>query len=953
MLHYTKSIVRSLRSATALTAGTAALFLMLNGCGTPDPGVPADEARRDSLDSLTAQCTDTARLNSMAEGYARKQDALGEAVALRQLGKTYRDLNAFGCAISSHQHGLRVAERACDTLEIVAALNNLGTDYRRMGILDEAAKHHVQALTYIMKFSGRQTDRGLKTYVVALNGLGNVYLTTDNLQQADSVLRIALAGEIKLGSMVGQAINYANLGSIKERLGQTDSAWNYYQRSMDFNQKAGSQLGISLCYNHFGDLHTKAGKYAQAIEEYGKSYRLMERRHDRWHWLESCISLAELYIRTGQNAQAHQYLLRADAVADTINSIRHEARIHDLFHKLYYNEGNYREALRNYTLSAAYSDSMLNAANLNRIQNARIALERERRQQDLCKAENHYRSEAQTKNIFLITAILGLVFLAGVAALLAYFLKERRQKTALIKRLLYARERLFTNITHELRTPLTVILGEAETLAGATSCSLQRTTEAGRAIRRQGQSLLALVNELLDIARTRSDVAAPEWRHGEAITYIRMIVDSYQPLAKEKNIFMTFQPRENRVDMDLVPEYLHKILRNLIANAVKFTDDGGLIIIDTALEDNRLHIRVSDNGRGIEQAQLSHLFELFYQADSESHDIGTGVGLALVKQLAQGMDGTIEADSAPGEGSTFTLTIPVSHGNGRWKPLSDEDEPTADAMQTIPADAAPQLRDAGEEGGKAAKVLVVEDNADVAHYIGRQVNHIYKVYYATNGDEGLEKARRILPDIVLTDIMMPGIDGLELCRRIRASELTNHIPIIAITAKTSQDDREEGLRAGANAYLHKPFSRNELLIQIDQMLAMRRVLTEKTEQARHAGGSEKPALSDADREFVSRLTDVVHEQMKLCSFEVNTIASKLCMSRSTLSRRLLSATGDSVTGYTAKVRIAHARKLLRQHPDWTTNEVSLQCGFEDPSYFSRVFKQIEGISPSQYRKNAV
>ena len=296
-------------------------------CGKKSVVFTPDE--RKTVDSIVRSVRTPDSLALLQKQLESKGDRLGSVVALREWGKALRNDSRFEEALRTHSEGLRQAESIGDTLEWVQALNNIGTDYRRMGVLDAAQEYHYRAWT-LSEECADTSFTAKKNRVVSLNGLGNIYMTLGNYERADSTLRMALKGEQELNSALGQAINYANLGSIFEHRGQTDSAWVYYRKSMALNTEAGSDLGISLCHTYFGSLYEKAGQYDKATEEYETAYRLMQASKDEWHALNSLIALAGIYHATGNGTKELEYLDRAKQVAEGIKSPEHLAEIHTL-----------------------------------------------------------------------------------------------------------------------------------------------------------------------------------------------------------------------------------------------------------------------------------------------------------------------------------------------------------------------------------------------------------------------------------------------------------------------------------------------------------------------------------------------------------------------------------------------------------------------------------------------
>lgn len=893
-----------------------------------------------------------------ADQYDADGNRLGQILTMKLIGKRMRDENRFDEAIRWHLQALNIAELISDTLEMMEVLNHLGTNYRRIGAITEASSYHIQALTLKTLTSHQDSKLVKKCRVRALNGLGNIYLSMNNYEQADTVLRMALAGEQEANNYLGQAINLANIGSIKEHLGQKDSAWHYYRESLKMNELCRSKLGISLCHTHFGNLYESDGDTQKALSEYQQAFDTMEDSHDDWHRLEVGLRIVNLHLKEGQMAKACELLEWAKATADRIRSVQHKAEVNKMYYRYYLLMGDTKRALDSYVLGSEQEDSVLNMNKVNEIQNKIVKLERDRRKHELTLAQVDLQLERTSKRVTLI-ALNVLMLLAVTAIILLWNHLRMRNKThRIMQEAQHARETFFTNVTHEFRTPLTVILGMGQQLENVQIESMNQVRSAAKMIVRQGNSLLNLINQLLDISKVRSAVGEPKWRHGNIVAFIQMVTESFQPYAQSKRQELTYSHSLSQVTMDFVPDFVSKIVSNLLSNAIKYTPQYGKINLTVEqMQNGRLKIQVFDTGRGIDKQLLSHVFDTFVQGDNTTGSMGTGVGLSLVKMMVEAMDGTVEAESTEGEGSTFTVTLPIRHADnvplleeGRIQaPFAmDTDDADTDALSAV-STAGDQQQD--EEASTTTTILIVEDNQDIAYYIGIHLKK-YKLLYARDAAEGLQKAEEMMPDMIITDWMMPGdMDGLELCRRIRTNELTSHIPIIIVTAKTNEQDWVRGLEAGADAYLVKPFNSDELQVRVSKLIEQRRLLREKFRQQAVDETDKERQLTAIDRQFLNRLIDAVHALMPQGRADVESVADRMGLSRSQLNRKMMAITGQNSSTYIMRLRLAYAKRLLKSDVTMPIGDVAQRCGFDDLPYFSRIFKQQFEMTPSQYRKS--
>lgn len=913
------------------------------------------DVERGQIDSVVYSVGDADSLARVMDSFISAGNLYGEMVAARELGKKLRNASQFYEAIDVHKRGLVAAEKLRDTVQIVQALNNIGTNYRRLAILDEASSYHYQALTYCDQYSGSRNpdDRtARKNRVVSLNGIGNVQLTLGNADEAENAFRQALKGENELGSALGQAINYANLGSILESREMLDSARYYYGKSLEFNEKAKSDLGVSLCHAHFGRLAEKEGDYDTAIEEYRQAYDIMEGNSDVWHWLESAVSLVRAYINAGNLERASFYLAKAGKEAGRISSMEYLAEVNRLEYLISKKKGNAVKALEYYVRSREYADSVASEKNLNHIQNVRVRYERERKQNEIELLNRSWEAERKNRNALLTMSLIALFLTIATIIVLIFLIALRNRNQRIIKDMERMKSTFFTNITHEFRTPLSVVQAAAGDVLNRSSDPEVRRDALD--ILRHGKGLLNLINQILDIAKLteKSAVkAVPEWKYGDIVGFISMICESYRPFAQTAGVRLVFSSPVEELEMDFIPDYVQKIVGNLLSNAVKFSPSGADVLLFVKQEEADVHIIVCDKGVGMTAEQKDKIFIPFYQAPTDSQRIGSGIGLSLVKLSVEAMNGRVDVHSAPGEGTVFIVRIPLAYGgkvSGRLN-MTEYNISEADTLATTRL----EINEDIVCGTDSFSILIIEDTAEVARWQMKQLGEGYSYYFASDGESGLARAEEIIPDLIITDIMMPGMDGYEVCRRIRSSELLNHIPVIMVTAKATHEDRMKGLAAGADAYLEKPFHADELAVRVSKLLEQRKLLQSKWEAVIRQGEpvEENPAaneLPDADRAFVGKFTDAVNKCFETGTLDYDFIASEMCLTRSHMNRKLKAITGMTSTEYIKTMRISLAKALI-DTTDMKIEAIAMRCGVDDVAYFSSLFRKATGMTPTAWR----
>ncbi len=542
------------------------------------------------------------------------------------------------------------------------------------------------------------------------------------------------------------------------------------------------------------------------------------------------------------------------------------------------------------------------------------------------------------------------VLLSVIAVWFYRFLLSRRLQEAESKRLREldaAKSRLFTNITHEFRTPLTLILGGVDELRNKTNGALQSTLNQ---MERNGKQLLRLVNQMLGLARIESGHLTLNLVHDEVIIFLKYLTDSFHSMAAAKQISLSFESRLEALTMDYDPEYLQQVVGNLLSNALKFTPEGGKVTVKTMVrKKDHLQIEVEDTGIGIAPHDLPHIFDRFFSPHINNvAGAGAGIGLALTKELVHLMGGRIAVQSELGKGSCFTVELPVTHQAPERKETTFSTQEFRDAIHQE------KEKEIGlnppPSDTERPSVLIVEDNSDVRSYLRYCLSGDYQLEEAGDGQEGLEAARAQVPDLIISDVMMPRIDGFELCEQLKTDIRTSHIPIILLTARADTDSRLAGLKRGADAYLAKPFLKEELAIRVEKLLEVRHRL-----QAYYQSLISKPAAlpepsaEPGEAEFVKRARQLVVDHLDDNLFGVSELADQLAMSRVQVHRKITVLLGITASQFIRNIRLSRAKELL-ERSDLPIAEIAYQTGYADPGYFTRVFKQEFGRTPSNFRK---
>lgn len=561
----------------------------------------------------------------------------------------------------------------------------------------------------------------------------------------------------------------------------------------------------------------------------------------------------------------------------------------------------------------------------------------------------------------ITVAFSGLYYYTGQLEQLKQKEKVRMEELDRLK------SNFYTHITHELRTPLTIILGMADQIR---EDPVSHMKEGLDMIGRNGKKLLNMTNQLLDLSKMEAMLMPVHWVQQDVIGYLKYLVESFHSFAQARQIELSYSMEEESLMIDLDPDKIADILTNLLSNAIKFTPQGGKVEVKVCKKEkegqSQLQVLVIDNGSGIDKANLPKVFERYFQAEHHEDQFteGSGLGLAITRELVLLMNGEISVSSELNRGTVFKVSLPITN---LAKKVSLGDIEATENFETrgkLKLEGLPRKSESPsyENNGKM-KLLIVEDSQDVATYLNSLLVSDYNIVRACNGAEGFEMALGEIPDLIISDVMMPVVDGFTLCQRLKQDIRTSHIPIVLLTARNETASRMEGLRSGADAYLGKPFNKEELFIRVDKLIALRAELRESLNRmTSYAAKTTDRALTPAEdtlteshsREytFLTRVREILEPNLSEEAFGIADLCVSLGMSRSQLYRKFAALTDSSVYHFIRNFRLDKARDLLRS-TDLNVAEVAYDTGFKNPSHFSRVYTQQFGIAPSKEKGNAM
>lgn len=502
-----------------------------------------------------------------------------------------------------------------------------------------------------------------------------------------------------------------------------------------------------------------------------------------------------------------------------------------------------------------------------------------------------------------------------------------------LKALDESKTQFFNNISHEFRTPLTLIQGALQQLEENPTGNLTPTL-ISNAHQSSGQ-LKELIDQLLDIAKVEHQQHIPTLAPAEVIAFLRTTVMMFESAAVQKNISLNFESDVEQYSLMFDREGLTKIMNNLLSNALKFTPEYGRISVQVFTANEWLKVTVTDTGMGIPKEELPQIFDRFHQA--KHHLGGTGIGLALVKELLTLYQGEITVTSEEGKGTTFTFQLPQiqDEASDHHHPIATQESPTTPVETT----------------SSKAQLLIVEDNTDLQTLLAAYLSDVYEIAFAANGEDGIQQALESIPDLIISDVMMPKKNGFELCTTLKNHDQTAHIPIILLTARTGQANTNEGLKAQADDYLTKPFDKTELLLRIQNLLKVRNLLREK-----YANSTkfipEEISSNTRDQAFMQQALEILELHYQRQDFSVQELAEALNLSQRQLNRKMQALVSQTSVQFIQSFRLEKTKQLLADF-SLSMGDIAFAVGFNSASYFNKAFKKMYGKTPTAFQKSLV
>ena len=840
----------------------------------------------------------------------------GELQAENNLSVYYLMKGRAEIALESAMKAAQLGERMRSADLTADSYSILATIYHNQKSFDKALRYAKQALA-LNPHNVHVTSR-------IYNSLGSIARDNENYDSAFIYYEKALMvmNKVKNNYRLPEVLN--NIGITYLRKGDIDSALDYFIKASDEARESGNRRAQILASMNLGNVLIEKNKFLAAEEIETSALTMAQEMNDKRKLMQIYLSLATIKMETGKHHEAHLFMTRHYNLKDSLLSEEKNKQITEI-------ETRYETQKKDDTIRALEQQSEIHSL----------------------------------RQLFLISSLIALIIAIGIF----YFLQRSHNKRVLkllrVQKILnrklqendQLRSNFFSKISHEFRTPLTLILAPIE--SKLTSPTLQETDrEPFQLVKRNANRLLTLVNQLLDLSKLEAKKMEIILQLSDLNKFLNITATSFDSLAESKEIHF-----KKNIQLDLLENWfdadkLEKIINNILFNAFKFTPRGGTIIYDVTQTENTrdLVISIKDTGIGIPKNEQRHVYSPFYQSryDVDNGQPGTGLGLSLVKELVKLYNGEITLISTVNEGTSITITLPLTKERLPSSARFIDTKEIINSKSIETDDGRTELNPSLSGSGKVKEakdhqdtILIIEDNAELRNFISSKLQDRFTIFTAIDGKEGFATAAEYIPDLIISDVMMPNMDGLMLSDKIKNDERTSHIPIILLTAKADLDSKIIGLQKGADDYMAKPFLMEELIARVTNLIEQRKKLANKYKAAL-ATPTPQRELS-LDEKFLLRAKMIVEEHISDTSFGVEQMAEKINLSRAQLFRKLKATTGISPNEFINEIRLKRAAQLILSKAD-TIAQIGYSVGFNEQSYFAKSFRKRFGVPPSEYSK---
>ena len=874
------------------------------------------------------------------------KDQSKAAGVLRAVAGTYYSIDDFEKSISLNQSSLNLSKKYKDFAGVSRCFYQLTLCHQEQSNYDSAIKSADSSI-YYANISG-----DLTSIANAYNKMGILHYKLKDYNLAISYFNKLKPIELELGLDYRLFSYYLNFGLIYKSTQHLDSARFYMEKAEKFLENPELEYKKVIAYVNLAALTNEEGRLRESITYCKKALAAIGDKKRTGTFKNIYHNLGGVYTDLNILDSAI-YFYNKSLEFTRENDIRFRESVSAKMSVVYAQKGDYEQAYNLIDEAYELNQELYTEESQSSLADTKVKYDVLEKEKSLLENQLKLTKSEQKQQRTLLLSLLSLLVLSLIGFWIYYKQKQRRNKIAIaltenelkiekLKELDEIKSNFFANISHELRTPLTLILGPLnDLLKGEFS---QDTKGHFLLMDRNARRLNRLINQLLELAKIESGKMELNLRRGNVLAFVKSVVTSFDSLLESKNMKLFFHSNDLEVTGDIDPDKVQTVLFNLMSNAIKFSKPGDAIQVFINKLGEDVEIKVSDEGKGMNKEVAQHAFDHFYSSSPKGVDTGTGIGLALAKQLVELHRGSVSVVSESNKGSTFTVRLPLNLS----KELGLEIQDGIFTIDTeIPQDYG-QLANISESALHTAEkentILIVDDNADIRSFIKSQLHEGYDIAQAENGLVALEVAKDVMPDLIVLDVMMPEMDGFTFCEHLRSDPQISHIPIIMLTAKSTDADKVHGIETGADAYMLKPFQSEELQTRIRKLIEGRDNLRRKFATSGGIQVSEVTVTS-LDERFLNSCVKIVEENIRNEDFSIDDFARDMSMSRSQFYKKLKALTDKSPSSFIRSIKLHRAKDLLEQKSG-TVSDVAYDLGFNSLSYFSRTFKDEFGVSPT-------
>jgi signal transduction histidine kinase/DNA-binding NarL/FixJ family response regulator len=926
--------------------------------------------------------------------YESGNDSLGLAAVYNTKGNISYYVSDFTSALAYYERAYDIYSNSGNAAHTATQINNMALVHSEMSNFTEALEKYFEAL----KLQEKHDDQRGK--VLTLRNIGIMYFNLENFDKAIEYYRQSLDIALFFHDDFGIAAAYSNIGNALGRQGKHTEAHPYFEKALDIFEEKNDQNSMAIVYSQIGHYYNVSGDTETGLEFLAKSIAIHEQTGNLLGLAYVLLESSMVQLRHGDPGKSIDDMLRAKDIFMNTGDVRMLAHAYESLGEYYDVMGDYQRALDYFKQHKQIEDSLFSVDEDERIAAAEWRYETEKTRAESARlseekllAELQSQRHRQGRNVFIAASLL--ILTAGVLLFMRYRVKQRYSQMLTLKNeelsakrsqiekqkqkiesqykelsaLDAAKTRFFANISHEFRTPLSLIQGPVDDVLNELENGNlgEASIKKLAMVERNTRQMRELVDQLLDLAKLKAGKQSLKTKRQDIVSYMKQVVNTFDSgIPPDKSISLSLQCDHESVCLYYDREKMDQIINNLLSNAIKSIEKQGKIVISVLVpEDNEMHgatqgqfckIIVKDTGKGIPEADLPKVFDRFFSADHSGslNTQGTGIGLELCRELVELHGGHISVESEPGQFSRFIIELPM--GKEHLEPheiveISGDAEITESASETTAAASSSegtcfQKTEHKYDYGHVT-VLVVEDHDDMRQYIAGHLSSRYNVKEAKNGKQALELICRQQPDLIISDLMMPGMDGMSLLQHIRKSNRTKHIPFVLLTARAGDEDSLLAYELKADAYITKPFKAGELLARVNNLLDAQHWLRDKYSQVVLAFDPENNNLGTARQQFVAQVKETIEQHIGDPDFGIRQLSEKAFLGERQLRRKITEITGLPPLEFIRQIRLLHAKMLIEQHSYHTIAEVAAAVGFNNPTYFSRLFKKRFGMSPHE------